>query len=138
MMAASPGISGVAWILRDLKRAQEMALAGQKLENMGLLSRGIAHDFNNLLGGILTSAELALTEHDEGDPWEEELLRIKAAAVSGAQIVRELMIVGANDDPVFEPVNCSLLVREMVQMLKILISKSAVLKIDLAEDERNN
>ena len=131
---AFAGYIGSCVDITDLKRAQERALAGQKLESMGLLSSGIAHDFNNLLGGILTSAELALTEHAEGAPWEEELLRIKAAAVSGAQIVRELMILGAKDDPAFEPVNCSLLVREMVQMLKVLISKSAVLKIDLAEE----
>ena len=44
------------------------------------------------------------------------------------------MILGAKDDTAFEPVNCSLLVREMVQMLKVLISKSAVLKVDLAEE----
>ena len=83
---AFAGYVGSCVDITDLKRAQERALAGQKLESMGLLSSGIAHDFNNLLGGILTSAELALTEHAEGAPWAEELLRIKAAAVSGRRL----------------------------------------------------
>jgi CheY-like chemotaxis protein/two-component sensor histidine kinase len=44
------------------------------------------------------------------------------------------MIFGARDNPTFEPVDCSLLVREMIQVLKVSVSKSAILKTDLAED----
>ena len=128
------GYVGSSLDITDLKRALERALAGQRLQSLGLLASGIAHDFNNLLGGILTSAELALTEHAEGAPLEEELLRIKAAALGGAQIVRELMIFGATENPSFEPVDCSQIVREMVQVLKVLISKSAILKPELADE----
>jgi PAS domain S-box-containing protein len=128
------GYIGSSLDITELKRAQERAFAGQKLESVGLLASSMAHDFNNLLGSILTSAELALTERAEGASWEDELLRIKAASLAGAQIVRELMIFGARDNPTFEPVDCSLLVREMVQVLKVSLSKSAILKIDLAED----
>jgi signal transduction histidine kinase/ActR/RegA family two-component response regulator len=128
------GFIGSSLDISDLKRAQERALAGQKLESLGLLASGIAHDFNNLLGGILTSAELALEEHAEKGPWEEELLRIKAAALGGAQIVRELMIAGGSENPAFEPVDLSRLVREMIQVLKVSISKTATLKSDLPED----
>jgi two-component system, cell cycle sensor histidine kinase and response regulator CckA len=52
--------------ITDAKRAQEEALARQKLESVGQLARGIAHDFNNLLGGILATTELALADRSEG------------------------------------------------------------------------
>jgi hypothetical protein len=38
----------------------------------------MAHDFKNLLGGILTSAELAMTESTGNGPMDEELQRIKS------------------------------------------------------------
>jgi signal transduction histidine kinase len=126
------GYIGSCLDITDLKRGQERALSGQKLESMGLLASGVAHDFNNLLGGILTSAELALSEHSGSIAFKEELLRIKAAAVGGAQIVRQLMIFGGKDSPAFEPVDCSLVIREMSEVLKVSISKFVTLKTEIA------
>jgi PAS domain S-box-containing protein len=118
--------------ITDLKQAQERILAGQKLELMGTLANGVAHDFNNLLGGILASAELALTELGEDSHCAEELLQIQAAADLGARIVRELMIFGGKDTPAFGPLDCALLIREMSQVLKVSLSKSTILKTELA------
>src|SRR5262249_45287206 len=125
------GYIGSSLDITELKRVQEKALAGQKLESMGLLASGVAHDFNNLLGGILASVELALEERADSVSCAEELLRIKATADGGAQIVRELMIFGATENPSFESVDLSHLVREMTQVLKISISKTVRLKSDL-------
>jgi PAS domain S-box-containing protein len=125
------GFIGSCLDITDLKRAQQSILAGQKLESIGLMTAGIAHDFNNLLGGILASTELVLTEH-AGATFEEELLRIKAAAVGGAQIVRQLMIAAGKESPVFEPVDCGLLIREMMDLLKVSIAKGNALKTELA------
>jgi two-component system cell cycle sensor histidine kinase/response regulator CckA len=108
-------------------------IARQKLESVGVLAGGIAHDFNNLLGGILASAELGLAERAEGSSPEEELLRIRTAAIRGGEIVRQLMIYGGKESPVFEMVDVSRLVEEMLQLLKISISKHAILKTKLGE-----
>lgn len=102
----------------------------QKLESMGRMASGIAHDFNNLLGGILASAELALAERADSAPIEEELLRIRSAAVGGGDIVRQLMVYGGEGNPALEPVEVSLLVAEMLELIKISISKHASLITD--------
>jgi PAS domain S-box-containing protein len=119
--------------ITEVKRTQEEVLASQKLESVGRLASGIAHDFNNLLGGILASAELVLAEREQGLSSDEELLRIRTAAVRGGEIVRQLMIYGGKESPAFEPVDVSSLVEEMLQLLKVTISKHAVLKAELGE-----
>jgi hypothetical protein len=86
------GYIGSCVDITDVKRTQEENLAKQKLESVGTLASGIAHDFNNLLGGILAHSELALTDLPNGSRPEEELQRIRAAALRGAEIVQQLMI----------------------------------------------
>ena len=129
------GYIGSAIDITDLKRAQGEVLVRQKLESVGVLASGIAHDFNNLLGGILAEAEVAATELAEGESPVESIERISCAAGRGAEIVRELMIYSGQDkgDPV-EPVDLSRLVEEMLELLKVSISKHAVLKTDLGQN----
>ena len=78
--------------ITEIKRAQDEALARQKLESVGTLASGIAHDFNNLLGGVLAQAELALGELAAGSRRVEELKAIRGVALRGSEIIRELMI----------------------------------------------
>ena len=118
----------------NIKRSQEEALAKQKLETVGQLARGIAHDFNNLLGGILATAEVGLTSRAEGSHPDEELLTIRTAAIRGGEIVRQLLTYGRDDASAFDRIDLSLLVHEMLQLLKATISKHAVLETDLAGD----
>jgi C4-dicarboxylate-specific signal transduction histidine kinase len=111
-----------------VKRAQEEALARQKLESLGVLAGGIAHDFNNLLGGILAETEFMEMDLSSHSGLIDELHRIKASATRGAEIVRELMIyAGQNEAGSVERVDVSRLVAEMLELLKVSISKHAVL-----------
>ena len=128
------GYIGSCVDVTDFKRAQEEALARQKLESLGVLASGIAHDFNNLLGGILTSAEVALTELPEGSSAGEELQGIRTTAIRGAEIVRQLMIHAGNETPVSELLDLSVLVHEMLQLLKVSIPRRANLKTHLRMD----
>ncbi len=127
------GYIGSCIDITDVKHTLEASLASQKLETVGQLASGIAHDFNNLLGGILASAELGLAEHAERASPEEELQRIRTAAIRGGEIVRQLMIYGGNESPAYEPVDISVLVEEMLHLLKISISKHATLETELDE-----
>jgi PAS domain S-box-containing protein len=116
----------------EMKRTQEEAFARQKLESIGLLAGGIAHDFNNLLGGILAEAELATMEIEANESALESIQRIRTVASRGAEIVRELMIYSGQDsaDPI-ERIDFSKLVQEMLELLKVSISKQVALHIDL-------
>jgi PAS domain S-box-containing protein len=106
----------------------------QKLESVGVLANGIAHDFNNLLGSILLDTELAVSELAPGSPALEELGRIQAVAIRASEIVRELMIYAGQEKPDRELVDISSLVQEMVELLKVSISKHAFLRINLGRD----
>jgi PAS domain S-box-containing protein len=118
----------------DLKRTQEKALARQKLESLGVLAGGMAHDFNNLLGSIIAQAELAETELSAGTPPNQELQTIKSVAFRAGEIVRELMVYSGQDDASLGPVDLSRLVEEMLELLKISISKQATLIVDLPKN----
>jgi PAS domain S-box-containing protein len=120
--------------ITDLKRAQQEALARQKLESMGLLAGGIAHDFNNLLGSILSTSELILSELPPGSPAFDGLQAIQSVADGGAGIVRQMMSYAGRENTALERVDVGHVVGEMIQLLKVSISKGAVLKVYAPED----
>ena len=129
--AAVRRIVGACIDITDFKRTQVEALATQKLESLGVLAGGIAHDFNNLLGSILAQAELAERELAVGSAPRQELQLIKNVAIRAGEMVRELMVYSGHDPARLEPVDLSDLVGEMLELLKISISKQAVLTVDL-------
>jgi len=118
----------------DLRRAQSADFARQKLESIGTLASGIAHDFNNLLGSVLVQAEVALRELTAGSNPEEELKTIRNVAISGSEIVRELMIYAGKESATVELVDFSRIIQEMLELLKVSISKHAVLEANLGKN----
>jgi PAS domain S-box-containing protein len=127
------GYVGCSIDITELRRTQEQALATQKLESVGVLAGGIAHDFNNLLGSILADSELLLGDLACDSPARDGIQRIQAVAVRAAEIVRELMAYAGQENTVLEPVDISKLVGEMLQLMKVSISKRALLQVDLPE-----
>jgi signal transduction histidine kinase/CheY-like chemotaxis protein len=127
------GHTGIVVDLTDLKRNQEQLLAAQKLESLGVLSSGIAHDFNNMLGAILAESELALAEFPAGSSAATGVNSIRNVAIRAAEIVRQLLAYAGTEGTSFEPLDLSQLVGEMLQLLRVSISKHSVLKISLAE-----
>lgn len=127
-------IFGTCQDITESRRAQEESFARQKLESVGTLANGIAHDFNNLLGGVLAQAELALSECDARRYPEDELKSIRNVAIRGSEIVRQLMIYAGKETAAVGLVNVSRIVAEMLELLKVSLSKRAVLETDLAPD----
>jgi PAS domain S-box-containing protein len=130
----SARLFGACQDITDSRRAQQEDLARQKLESLGTLASGIAHDFNNLLGGVLAQAELGLAETESGLLPNEELTAIRHVAIRGSEIVRQLMIYAGKEADVLGLVDASQIVTEMLELLKVSVSKRATLLADLGHD----
>jgi len=127
------GFVGSCTDTTEVKQAQEEALASQKLESLGVVSRGIAHDFNNLLGSIVTTSELVLSELPDASPASGGVESIRNVADRAAGIVRQMLSYAGQEDAAFEPLDLSRLVTEMLELLKVSISKRAQLTVDLPD-----
>jgi nitrogen-specific signal transduction histidine kinase/CheY-like chemotaxis protein len=129
-----PQIFGTCQDITDSRRAQEESFARQQLESVGTLASGIAHDFNNLMGAVLAQADLALEEVDAGSSPKEELKGIRDVALRGSEIVRQLMIYAGEEKEIVGLVDVSQIIKEMLKLLNVSVSKHAVVKTDLGKD----
>ena len=128
------GYIGSCVDITDLKNKQEKDLAKEKLESVGALAEGIVHDFNNLLGGIIANAELALEGLATGSPPGGELARIRAAGLRGAEIARQLMVFAGQENDVSETISISGIVEDILDLLKVSVSKQVIFEADLRND----
>jgi PAS domain S-box-containing protein len=118
----------------DLKRAQEEVISRHKLENLGVNAAEIAHDFRTLLASILAHTELAEMEMDAGSSPKEELLAIRTVATRATELVRELIDYAGQNSTFRESTDLSQLVQEVLQLLKLFVSKNATLRVTLPQE----
>ncbi len=84
----------VICVSRDItvrRMLEEQLLQAQKMESVGRLAGGVSHDFNNLLTAVMSHAELALEDLEEGSPVRQDLSLIYDAASRGAALTRQLL-----------------------------------------------
>ncbi len=129
-------LHGLAMVedITEIKRTQEEAILRQKLESVGTLASGIAHDFNNLLGAVQAQAELGLSELEAGSSCKEELKAICEVSMRGSEIVRQLMIYAGKESAAAGPVDLSKTVGEMLSLLKVSVTKRAVIEAHLGRE----
>ena len=134
-------ILGVASDVTQLKMAMEerreleaQVLHSQKLESLGILAGGIAHDFNNMLMGVMGYADLAQMELPANSPAADSIKSIQVAAQRAADLCKQLLDYSGKGRLVIEPASLTALVEEIVDLLKISISKNAALHFDLAQN----
>jgi PAS domain S-box-containing protein len=131
---AYQGHIGTGVDITDLKRGFERHLVTQKLESLGVLAAGVAHDFNNLLGAIIARAESAQIDLEPGSPATDDVEQIHVTALRAAEIVSQLMTFARQENAPHSAIDLSQLVAEMLELLKVSIGKTAVLKTELAPD----
>ncbi len=105
----------------------------QKLESLGVLAGGIAHDFNNLLMAILGNSDLALMDIQPDSPIRESVTEIKKAALQARELAGQMLAYSGKGRFVVKPIDVSQMVEEMSHILKMSISKKAILKLNLAD-----
>jgi CheY-like chemotaxis protein len=90
--------------------------------------------FQQPAGAILANAEIAASSETDGSFPSEEIQNINAIAMRASGIVRQLMIYAGKQKSHVEPIDLSELVDEMVGLMKISISRSAVVRTVLEKD----
>jgi PAS domain S-box-containing protein len=100
----------------------------QKLESLGVLAGGIAHDFNNILMTILGNADLALQDMPENAPTRANLEDIGQASRRAADLCRQMLAYSGRGQLTLRPIDLSEVVDDTMHMLKVSVSKKAVLR----------
>lgn len=104
----------------------------QKLESLGVLAGGIAHDFNNLLMAVLGHADLALDALPGSSEARDDLAEIRRAAQRATELCKQMLAYSGKGRFVIQAVELQKLVEEMMHMLRVSISKNAILKLNFA------
>ncbi len=130
-------VRGASHVARDISERRQMEtqrLHTQKLESLGILAGGVAHDFNNLLTGILGNASLVADSLHSSNPNRRVLGECIKAAEGAAQLTRQLLAYAGKGRFVTEPVNLSVLVREISSLIQTSIPRKVQIRLELTED----
>lgn len=106
----------------------------QKLNSLGVLAGGIAHDFNNILAGMLGNASLAMSELPPDSPIVPNLRQVEALAVQASALTRQMLTYSGKEHLVIQRQDINALIRDMMNLLKISVSKSVNVALSLAPD----
>ena len=117
---------------QERRRLEEQIQHTQRLESLGVLAGGIAHDFNNLLASIMGYASLALLDLPESAPARRSIQHVVDASRSAAELTQQMLAYSGRGQFVLSFIDLSRLIEEVTRLLGTLISKKAVLRLNLA------
>ncbi len=113
------------------RRLEEQIRQTQKLESLGVLAGGIAHDFNNILSGIMGNTELALLSAADRERTAGHMSQVRTLAERAAELVNQLLAYAGRGSFSIRPLDLNGAIREMLQLLRVSVSKKARLETDL-------
>jgi PAS domain S-box-containing protein len=116
----------------ERRKLEAQVLHAQKLESLGVLAGGIAHDFNNLLTGILGYASLARMQLPPGSPVLPMLQEIERGGERAADLAQQMLAYSGRGKFAIRTIALDTLVGEMSNLLQTVVSKKAILHLDLA------
>lgn len=115
----------------ERRNMEEQLQHTQKLESLGVLAGGIAHDFNNLLTGILGNADLALMELSPVSPIRKYIENIQKSAIRASDLSNQMLAYSGKGRFLIQALDLNQVIEEMTHLLRVSISKTAVLKYNL-------
>ncbi|MCF8034123.1 MAG: response regulator [Desulfarculaceae bacterium] len=134
LVSVSQDISAIKRAQSDRLQIEKQLQQVQKLESLGVMAGGIAHDFNNMLMGILGNAELARLDLAGESPLRHYLEQIETAAKRLADLTNQLLAYSGRGRFVIKTVNLSRLIGEINELLKTVVSKQAVMRLQTQDD----
>ncbi len=133
-------VTGALLRLADIseQRQLEAQLAhSQKLQATGQLAGGIAHDFNNLLTAILGAADSILDPERAADgETVEDAAQIRASALRGAALVRQLLAFGRQQTLQPRTLAVNEVIIDISNLLRRLLGSQIRLTLELEEPGR--
>ncbi|EKD83436.1 MAG: PAS/PAC sensor hybrid histidine kinase, partial [uncultured bacterium] len=115
-----------------VRLAEKLQIA-QKFESLGTLAGGVAHDFNNILMSIMGYAEISLSDLPKSGRLYENICMIQTAAQRAAELTRQMLDFTGKNVFNIEPLDLSVLVKEMATLVSVTISKKIAINYDLKE-----
>jgi signal transduction histidine kinase/CheY-like chemotaxis protein len=123
-----------AIVAEEKSRLAEQMQAAQKFESLGTLAGGVAHDFNNILMSIMGYAELTLAELPTPGKLHDNISMIQTAAKRAAELTRQMLDFTGKNVFNLAPVNLSELVKEMISLLAVAVSKKISVSYELCDN----
>ena len=119
--------------ITETKRLESQALRAQRMESVGRLASGVAHDLNNVLAPILISVPMLRWGLSQAE-FEKMLATIELSARRGADLVKQLLILGRGVEGERAAVRMESLVGEMVGIAQETFPKSIQIRSDLPKE----
>ncbi len=104
----------------------------QKLESLGALAGAVAYEFNNFLTGILGNTGMVLRKLPDDSDCRPLVEDVEQAAQHAAALSNQMLAYAGRAAAVRQPLDLKSLVEEMSPLLRISVSKKAVLRLELA------
>ena len=115
--------------ITEKKQLTAQLLHSQRLESIGTLAGGIAHDLNNILTPILGFTQLLPLKIPNLDESSLELLKlIRANALRGAEIVKQVLLFSRSTEGEWESVLSAQLLEEVLTLIRETFPKSIVIE----------
>ncbi len=116
----------------ERKKLDARIQENQRLESIGLLAGGIAHDFNNLLAEIIGNIDMIHMKCREELPAHKKNLdNIQKSAERMSLLTSQMLAYSGQGQFIIEPLDLSILVKDVSTLLKSSISDYASLELDL-------
>jgi two-component system cell cycle sensor histidine kinase/response regulator CckA len=130
----NPSINGFVFNYNEIGDAigfEEKFLQSQKMEAIGNLAGGISHDFSNLLLAIQGYSEMALMKMKSSDPLINELKGIHDAALSAAELTRQLLILSQKQAVMPSIISINKIINGMMKMFMRIIGENIKIETEL-------
>ena len=118
----------------EARKLEKVVQLREKLAAVGTMASGIVHDFNNILTAISGYGELSLNRDAGPVKTRAYLEKIMEASERASELVGRLLTFTQGEEKDFEPVNPTKPIREACELLRVSLSSSIEMRIDVPDN----